>query len=373
MRTKRAVILTGKAGNGHLSVAEAYQYWLPKWGFTAEVYDVLPKPSDQVLQLLYKVPATYRSLYRLSDKPTLSQAMIEILAPEIDWKIHQLIPNYDAADLVISTNLFVHPVGGQFRIMAILDPTVHSVYFSHPQPDCYFNFWESSLAEMKKNGFRTKKIIHTGPLARPSFYENGEKYEQAKLQQELKAANNIPQDHLIALAMAGSAWIFRSAPYLDYLKKTFLDEKITFVFLCGRNRKFIREVGSRYRRVKNFKFLSWLDQSEVTKWMIAADCGLAFSLAQMSVEAGLTKLPVFIFRLIEGQEEGYRQVINGHGAGLYLPGLPADQIELFKNLLPHRDKLFKKNLEIWQKELLAGPEKTHQALEQVLISLKERE
>jgi len=366
MVKKRAVILTGKAGNGHLSVADAYRYWLLKWGYQAEVYDVLPQPSDQVTKLLYKVPATYRSLYRLSDKPTLSQAMVEILAPEIERKIGQLVPDYDSADIVISTHLFVHPEGKNFKVMIILDPIVHAVYFVRPRPDYYFAFWGATLFGVKKNDLNPDKIIYTGPLARPSFYEVAKHLPNERAKRQFKKSQGIPEDHLLVLVMAGSAWIFRSARYLDSLKQAFEDEKVTFVFLCGRSKGFVEEMTEEYRGVKMFKFLRWLEEGKVAQWMAMADCGLAFSLAQMSVEAGLTKLPLFIFRLIEGQEEGYREVVNGKGVGLYLPGQPADQVELFKNLLPKREVLFKKNLEAWQKELLASPEKTRATLDRIL-------
>ena len=366
MKAKRAVILTGRAGGGHLSVADAYRYWLLKWGYQAEVYDVLPRPSDKVTQLLYKVPATYRSLYRLSDKPTLSQAMVEILAPEIEWKISQVIPDYDSADIVISTQLLVHPQGKNFKVMVILDPSVHAVHFSQPRPDYFFTFWESSLVEAKKNGLRTDKIIYTGPLARPSFYEIARHLPDEKAKRQFKQSQRIPEDHLLVLVTAGSAWISRSTRYLEYLQEVFKNEKITFVFLCGRNKSFIEEMEEEFPKAKIFRFLRWLEEDKVAQWMSIADCGLAFSLAQMSVEAGLTKLPLFIFRLIEGQEEGYQEVVSSKGVGIYLPGQPADQVGLFKNLLPYREALFKRNLEVWQKDLLACPERTKKALEQIL-------
>lgn len=372
MRSKRAVILTGKTGGGHLSAAEGYQYWLPKWGYQAEVYDVLPTTSDKFTELVYKNTTVYRSLYRLADQPALAEAVIEAFSLEMERRIKKIIPDIEEADMVISAHGFVHPKTKNLKIMLILDPTTQSVYFAPPKSDYYLAFWQESLKEVKKFKVNPKKIIYTGPLARPTFYHYGRTYLRKDWEKNFKERNKIPQDHLLVLVLAGSAWINRSKRHLPFLYEAFKNQKVTLAFLCGKNKAFIKEVAEEFPKRPNFRFLSWLSEEEMASWMAAADCGLAFSLAQMSVEAGLMRLPLFIFRLIEGQERGYKEVIENKGVGIFIPGQPEDQVAVFKSLLKHLDSLFTKNLEGWQKELLASPERTRATLDRILNDLNKK-
>jgi UDP-N-acetylglucosamine:LPS N-acetylglucosamine transferase len=266
---------------------------------------------------------------------------------EVERRLQKLAPDCRYADLIISTHPLLHPRCGQKKIMVLLDPVVHAVYTVKPRPDYYFTFWSETLPDVKRWGIRTNKIIHVGPLARPSFYQTAAS--------QIDFLKNNQQK--MALVIAGSAWMSRASDYLDLLKTSFKNENIVFVFICGKNQSFVQEMSSKYRRFKNFKFLGWLSEVEVAAWMRAADFALAFSLAQMSVEAGLCRLPIFILRLIEGQEDGYREVLENRGVGMFLPGDPASQVALLKLLYPHTKELFGKNLVVWQKELLAVPNK----------------
>lgn len=362
MTKKRAVILTGKTGGGHLSAAGAYRYWLPQWGYQVEVYDVLPRPSDKFTELVYKNPKTYRSLYRISDQPGLAEVVTETFNLEMERRIRKIIPDIESAEMVISTHGFVHPKTKNLKIMLLLDPLVHSVYFSPPKADYYFAFWEETLPQIKNYRVSPKKVIYTGPLARPTFYQSSRNYLNPDFRREFRVKNKIPLDHLLVLVTAGSAWINRSRKHLPILQEAFKNQKVTFVFLCGRNKAFLKEVKEELPKRANFRFISWVDEERMAAFMAAADCGLAFSLAQMSVEAGLMRLPLFIFRLIEGQEEGYREVVENKGVGLFIPGRPEDQVAIFKSLLKHLNGLFADNLNRWQQELLSCPQRLKETL-----------
>lgn len=356
MKKKRVVILTGKAGQGHLSIAEAYRYWLEKWGYQAEIYDVLPSLNGKLLALLYKAPATYKSLFKISNQPLIAQTMTETIMPEVEKRIRQRVPRYAAADMIISTHPLIRPAKSRvLKIMLLPDPVAHAAYFTDPEPDYYFAFWEQSLKEAARFVSDMTRVIYTPPLARPSFYEIGRQVSNSVLKAGLKHRFGIPADHLLILVMAGSAWIYRAKDYLEPLQKTFRGEKVVFAFVCGKNQKFAERILADYGNEPIFKVLPWLPEKEMAKWMAAADYGLAFSLAQMAVEAGLTSLPIFIFRLIEGQEDGFRGVIDGKGVGMNIPGEPENQAALLKVLLKHAKGIFAKNMSSWRKELLFGP------------------
>lgn len=356
MKKKRVVILTGKAGQGHLSIAGAYQYWLEKWGYQAEIYDVLPSLNSKLLALLYKAPATYKSLFKMSNQPLIAQMMAETIMPEVEKRIASRVPKYATADIIISTYPLIRPPKTRaVRIMLLPDPVAHAAYFTDPEPDYYFAFWEQSLKEAARFVPDMTKVIYTPPLARSSFYEVGRKVASAAFRADLKHKFGIPKDHLLILVVAGGAWIYRAKEYLEPLQKTFGGEKIVFAFVCGKNQKFAERILADYGHEPIFKVLSWLPEKEMAKWMAAADYGLAFSLAQMAVEAGLTSLPIFVFRLIEGQEDGFREIIDNKGVGMNIPGEPEKQVALLKVLLKHAKGIFAKSMSSWQKELLSGP------------------
>jgi len=97
--------------------------------------------------------------------------------------------------------------------------------------------------------------------------------------------------------------------------------------------------------------------------MNAADFGIAFSLAQMSAEAGLSRLPIFIFSLMSGQEEKYRDVVENRGVGFYLPGKPKIQVAVLKSLYPNIRNLLWDNLELWQDTLLKTPDQMRKMID----------
>lgn len=359
MEPKRVIVLTGKAGQGHFSIAKAYGYWLKKWGYLVELADVLPSLNDKLINFLYKTPQTYKSLFEFSNKPSFAEIMVESTHSQIKKNILKTIPNYSSFDLVISTYPLIHPEGSAKKIMILPDPIAHAAYFSAPQPDYYFAFWSKAVEEAEKFEVEDKKILLVPPLARQAFYEIGEKVlkQKKRFKNSLKKKLGIPHDHLLALVMAGSGWVYRTDDYLQILRDSFKDEQVIFCFVCGRNQKWQEEKASEYSGEKNFRFLGWLSEEEMAQWMAAADFGLAFSLAQMSVEAGLVGLPLFIFRLIEGQEEGYQEEIERKGVGMFIPGEPENQVKVFKTMIKQESSLFEKNLLLWQKELLAGPVK----------------
>lgn len=365
MKKIRTVILTGEAGQGHISIANAFKHWLRLWGYDAEVYNVLPDISGKIVGFLYRSPEAYRSLFDISNKPSIAQATVSTLSLEVEKRIEKAVPDYQTAELVISTYPLIRPRHGKVKIMLLPDPVAHAAYFVNPKPDYYFAFWQQSLSEAEKFGEDKNRVVFTGPLARPSFYEVGKLAFEPKYKLTLRRKFGIPDDYLLILVMAGSAWIDRSEKYLDLLRQWFKNEKVFFVFVCGKNQKFLKEMSLRYKGVEFFRFLGWLTEVEMAKWMSSADYGLAFSLAQMSVEAGLVGLPLFIFRLIEGQEEGYRSVVSDHGVGMFFPGKPEDQVILLKVLIKQTG-LFRRDLKAWQKELISSLEKIKSFLNSVI-------
>ncbi|OIN93323.1 hypothetical protein COS81_03345 [candidate division WWE3 bacterium CG06_land_8_20_14_3_00_42_16] len=360
---KNVLILTGKSGGGHLSIAQSFCYWLNKWGYNAQIYNIIPVLNKKINDFLYHTPRTYKSLFKISNRYPLADIMTFSFHLDLERKLKKSVPNYSLTDIVISTHPLVHPQKGKIRIMIVPDPTVHATYKAVPKADYYFIFWPEALERAKKIKINNDRLIVTNPLARISFYRIGKLCQNEKNRQQIRQQLGISSDTKIGLVMAGSEWINRVKNYLDPLASEFSQKKVLFVFLCGKNIKFMSQLSAKYSSLKIFKFLGWLDEEEVATWMNAADFGIAFSLAQMSAEAGLSRLPIFIFSLMSGQEEKYRDVVENRGVGFYLPGKPKIQVAVLKSLYPNIRNLLWDNLELWQDTLLKTPDQMRKMID----------
>jgi hypothetical protein len=218
---------------------------------------------------------------------------------------------------------------------------------------------------LRKSGVPNQKIISVGPLARPTFYTYAKNNIRGINKEKLKMKLGISPQTTIALVTAGFAWINRSKEYMDYLRHAFMNDDIKFIFVCGKNSKFQKEMSVKYKGCPSFIFLPWLLEEEMAEWMCAADFLLAFTLAQTSVEAGLAHLPIIIFRLISGQEDGFRDVIENRGVGMYLPGTPQNQVSMLKLVYPYLIHAYDHRLDVWQKDLLNNPEKIRNIIQRL--------
>lgn len=367
MANKRIVILTGKTGMGHSSVASALDFWTRKFGYNCEVIDIIPAGSDRIYQLMIKIPQINTAFYRSSNNLLTANLFIKSLQHEFSRKLTKYSPLCQQADIVISTHPFIHPTIGKNKIMTILDPTVHATYCSEPLADKYYVFWQESIRQLKKFKIQNRNIYNAHPLARESFYQVGKKINSFEDKKIYKRKLNLDPDLPLGLVIAGGGWIERIRPYLDFLSESFPQGTVNLAFACGQNRIFADKMRKKYPQA-NFIFLEWLDEKQMAEWTAAADFSIALTLAQMSVETGLCRTPIYIFSLIEGQEEGYRRVIGNHRVGTSIYGNPHKQINTLKKWLPNNKKMFDKHLTIWQKQLFKGPEEYHQLLIEILES-----
>lgn len=365
MKNKRVVILTGKAGMGHLSVASALDYWTRKFGYNSEVIDIIPASSDRIYQIMMKVPQIHAAFYRSSNNLITAEIMVKSFQREFNSKLKRYSPLCQQADIVISTHPLIHPTVGKNKIITIIDPTVHATYCCEPLADKYFVFWDESVTQLKRFKIPQNTICLAHSLARESFYRVGKTISCYEDKNKYKKILNTNTDLPLGLIIAGSGWIERIKPYLDQLSASFPPGTVNFAFLCGKKKGFAKKMQKKYPQ-NNFMFLGWLDEKQMAAWMGAADFCVALTLAQMSVEAGLCRVPIYIFDLIEGQEEGYRQVIEHHRAGASIRSNPEKQVTILKKWLPNNKKSFNQSLSRWQKQLLNGPEEYHQLLKEII-------
>jgi len=225
------------------------------------------------------------------------------------------------------------------------------LYTASPRPEYYISFW-----------VHDRRFTTLGPIARPGFYDRTN--EQSKDYYKTKLGWDPAKKYFAMLA--GGEWIGRAQDYMDILGYSFRSENYAFVFICGKNDRFRQEMSERYKNT-GFIFLGWLNDVEMALVLKACDYGLCFTTAQMVVEAGLARLPLFIFENLGAQEAGYTDLVEKNGVGKQLKGGYWDKIDRLKELVPQSQKLFDKNLGKWADYLLGRPKEWEAFFQQKLL------
>lgn len=336
---KKILILTGKAGQGHISIAKSLEYWTTQWGFEAKILDMLPGYINTGYKINLKTHAN-EPFFKLTNNRYIAKLGMMGFNGSLEERVEGLCPEYKDYDIVIATHSLFHPAFGKVNMIILPDPTIHSSYLVSPKPKYYISYWTSD-----------RRFEFLGPLARKSFYDELKYIPKQALKKECgfdSAKNTV-------LILAGGEWINRSQDYIDMLGYGFDPEKYEFVFICGKNERFQREMQEQYN-APNFKFLGWKDDEEMNKIMRASDCGLCFSTGSAVItEAGICKLPLYIVDNLGAQENGYTQIVEKHGVGKFLKGGYWEKIDRLKEYLPQTQKLFERNLIKWSDYLLSRP------------------
>jgi hypothetical protein len=76
-------------------------------------------------------------------------------------------------------------------------------------------------------------------------------------------------------------------------------------------------------------------------------------------------MPIFVYNLIPGQEEGYKTILQEKGVGKYLAGKPETKVGLMKKMIYSSPAFNNKNINSWQEYLLLAPEKLKEVVEKI--------
>jgi len=335
----KILILTGKAGQGHIAIARSLEYWAAQWGMEPRVLDILPGYLNTNYKLSVKTH-THKPVFKLTNNRYLSRLLLSGFNGSLEERLATLCPEYKSYDTAISTHPIIHPSFAKINIITVENPSVHKSYFTQPRPTYYLSYWQHD---------RRYELL--GPIARGAFYNE----LKSKTKQSLKKEMGLAPEKFAVIILAGGEWINKSQDYLDILGYAFDPDKYEFIFICGKNERFKREMENYYKNI-NFKFLGWLNEEEMNTVLRAGDCGLCFSTGTGVVtETGLCKLPLYIVDTLGAQEEGYPQIVERNGVGRYLKGGYWDKVDRLKEYVPQTQKLFEKNLNKWSDYLMGRP------------------
>lgn len=335
----KVLILTGKAGQGHVSIAKALEYWTAQWGFQPRILDILPGYINTTYKLNLKA-RTHHPMFKLTNNRYLSKLMLVGFNGSLEERVENLCPEYKDYDIAISTHPLLHPTFAKTNITIIPDPSIHGMYTASPRPKHYLSYWTAD-----------RRFEFLGPLARKGFYNELKDTSKRKLKEE----TGMDPNKTSILILAGGEWINKSQDYIDMFGYAFDPEKYEFIFICGKNERFRQEMDRQYRDV-NFKFLGWMDDEQMNKVLRAGDCGLCFSTGSAVItETGICKLPLYVIDTLGAQETGYTQILERHGVGRFVKGGYWEKIDHLKEYIPQTRKHFEKNLNKWGDYLISRP------------------
>lgn len=324
-RGRRILIITGDAGFGHRSAAEAIQKALVSaFGDQCEV--ILKNPLDHpdapaFMQesesdyddLIKTEPELYHMAYDISDfsLPTtlMEGGLVLFLLKTFRKVIMDVQP-----DLVISTYpIFQAPLTTAIRIEDLDIPvmvvvtdlvTVHQIWFN--EGVTRITVPTETVRELAlKSGMTEEQVIKTGIPVDPDI--------AALKDTDVKAL----RDELgwdvdsLSLLVVGSPRVFDLMEILQALDR--IDHDLQFALVAGGNDALYEDfMGAKWRHpVKIYNFVD-----EMPKLMRAADIVLCKAGGLITTESLASGLPIMIVNFLPGQEEGNVDYVVSHGAGV---------------------------------------------------------
>ena len=367
--SKKVLIISVKAGAGHLKAAEALEVCLKNEYPDIEVKNTdLLDHASALIKFLYgqmyidivkAVPELFAYGYK-NYESTKNFIKPRLLMDKINFNdLFKFIDEFNP-DLVIATHFisasllasYKEKNGKKYRLIEILTD-----YESHPLwlvdgVDLFFTATDEVKNGLVFYGADENKIIVSGIPIHPKFSELKDKNE---LRAKYGIAPNIPT----VLISAGSLGITPLADVLEDFKK--IKEDFQMLVVCGNNEKLRKEMDNfknqdpRLKRV--FGFVDFMDElMMVSDVLITKPGGITVS------EALAVNLPMILVEPIPGQEEANADYLIERGAAVKARSLPSLVYKL-ENLIKNQDTLF----EISQNtKIISKPFASRQIIEKIL-------
>jgi 1,2-diacylglycerol 3-beta-galactosyltransferase len=349
-KEKRILILTGDAGLGHRSAAEAILKAVEAaYGDRCEVLlknplnhpdipDFIRESQSDYDQVVKTIPELYHLAYDISDAALPATLMeggfILFLFNTLRKVVLDLKP-----DLIITTYpIFQAPLivacdseGLEIPIMTVVTDlvTVHQIWFNDKVTQLTVPT-ESVRKLALDAGLSDSQVIITGIPVDPDI----SKLKNWRVN-ELRAALGWDLEK-ICLLVVGSPRVFDLMGILHGLDQT--DFNIQFALVAGGNDDLFEkfEATDWHHPVKIYNFVDFLP-----KLMRAADMILCKAGGLITTESLASGLPIMVVNFLPGQEEGNVAYIIEHGAG-ELCDTPEKALETLNHWLENESERLQK-------------------------------
>lgn len=342
---KKVLIVSVKAGAGHLKAAEALEVCLKsKWpGIEVKNIDLLDC-TNALIKFLYgqmyidiikAVPELFAYGYK-NYEPTQKFIKPRLLIDKFNFSdFFRLVDEFNP-DIVIATHFISAAILANYKqkenkkyniIETLTDYEFHPLWLIDG-----IDLFAVANEEVKNglifHGTDENKIIVSGIPVHPKFSE-------PKKKDELRAKYNLTEDIPLVLILAGSFGITPLAETMEEFKK--MKEDFQMLVVCGKNEKLKKEMedfkSQEPRLKKVFGFVDFMDEL-----MAASDILITKPGGVTVSEALAVGLPMILIEPIPGQEEANADYLIEQGAAVKARNLPSVIYKL-ENLLKNPEKL----------------------------------
>lgn len=323
---KRILILTGDAGHGHRSAAEAIRDAIQnKYGETCKVEinnpfdhpdipDLIRQSQSNYDDIVKQMPELYEFAYEVSDgkfQASLLEGGFTLLLFRV---LKDILKEFDP-DLVITTYpIYPAPLAAILEMEKMSFPwmivvtdfiTVHHIWFNTNVTICTVP--TGAVREIGLNaGLKPEQIINTGIPVDPKISVLRDR-DKEEIRKELGWVS-----HKITLLVVGSPRINSLMKYISALDES--DQDIQFALVAGGNDDLYHTFKDAQinHPVNVYNFVENLpEMMRVSDLIICKAGGLIVT------ESLASGLPLMLIHMLPGQEEGNVAYVEEHKAGVF--------------------------------------------------------
>ena len=325
----KVLIVSVKAGAGHLKAAEAVQVAFAKYQPNVEVKNVdLLDYSNELIKYLYgkmylDVVKAFPELYAYSYKHYESSKKFikpRFLIDRFNFSdFFEMVENF-SPDIVVATHFISEAVLENYRrkrekhfriAVTLTDYEFHPVWLVS-NVDLYFAATEEVKSSLLFHGIPRDKIVTSGIPIHPKFSEE-------KNRSELLAKYGLNNQSPAVLISAGSFGVTPLSEVIEDFGS--IQEEFQIMVVCGNNAELRKDLEIKQRsepRLKRvFGFVDFMDElMAVSDLLITKPGGITVS---ESIAMGV---PMIFIEPIPGQEEANADYLVEQGAGVKARSLP---------------------------------------------------
>lgn len=314
------LILTSDAGSGHRSAASAIEQALRVRGLTPVVANPAHHPlaphslieAEQFyLSVVHRAPDQYALAHTLTDAPGIDLFLEYSLAGALRKSLAALVLTHQP-DVVVSVYpLFTRIISSMFRrknrprLMTVVTDLghVHRAWFNHAD-DCVAVPTLMVRDKALKCGIDVAKVVHTGLPINPAFGRHPD--DKGALRHKLGWDPELPT----LVLLSGGAGIGPVAQMAEALDASPYAHQL--VIVAGRNQQLAAQLRAHQwqHRTHVYDFVPLVDVVHAADVVASKAGGLTVS------ECLAAGKPMVFYGDAPGQEEGNRDYVVSHGAGI---------------------------------------------------------